>query len=112
MLRTKVSLKNFFIFNPTFCEKEGEVRARELGENRKFLTNSLQEDRKVLFYYPETVDNNEKLRDVGFVEAIVKFTRTFTSKDSKDVMNMKNLKTLKLFFEPEKEIWIVLVSDF
>jgi hypothetical protein len=62
-----------------------------------------------LFYYPENTDNNEKLRDVGFVEAIVKFTRTFSSKDSKEVMNMKNLKTLKLFFEPEKDFFIVLV---
>jgi First Longin domain of INTU, CCZ1 and HPS4 len=63
-----------------------------------------------LFYYPEHGDNNEKLKDVGFIEAIVKFTNSFSFEESNDVMTMKTLKTMKLFYEPEKNFWIVLVS--
>lgn len=93
MLRTKISLNNFFIFNSSFCSREGE------------------EERKILFFYPE-IDKNEKLKDVGFIEALIKFTGTFSldSTSSKDVLSMKTTKTMKFFFEPEKDFWIVLVS--
>jgi hypothetical protein len=93
MLRTKISLKNFFIFNSTFGPNEGE------------------EEKKVLFFYPE-IDKNEKLKDIGFIEALIKFTSTFSleSTTSKDVLSMKTTKTVKFFFEPEKDFWIVLVS--
>lgn len=92
MLRTKISLKNFFIFNSTFGPYEGE------------------EEKKILFFYPE-IDKNEKLKDVGFVEALIKFTGTFSleSTTSKDVLSIKTAKTMKFFFEPEKDFWIVLV---
>jgi hypothetical protein len=51
------------------------------------------------------------LKDVGFIEAIVKFTGSFSFKETteKDVLTMRTSKTLKVFFEPEKEFWIVLV---
>jgi len=64
-----------------------------------------------LFFYPE-IDHNEKLKDVGFVEAVVKFSGSFSFDDTtpNDVLTMKTTKTLRLFFEPEKDFWIVLVS--
>lgn len=63
-----------------------------------------------MFFYPE-IEENEKLKDVGFVEALIKFTGSFSldHTTSKDVLTMKTSKTLKLFFEPEKDFWIVLV---
>lgn len=93
MLKTKISLKNFFIFNSNYGPTEGE------------------EEKKILFFYPE-IDKNEKLKDVGFIEAIVKFTGTFSLERTKpnDVLSMKTTKTMKFFFEPEKDFWIVLVS--
>lgn len=92
MLRTKISLKNFFIFNSSYATREGE------------------EEKKILFFYPE-IEKNEKLKDVGFIEALVKFTGSFSleSTTSKDVLSMKTTKTMKFFFEPEKDFWIVLV---
>lgn len=62
-----------------------------------------------MFYYPE-IDNNEKLKDVGFVEAIVKFTGSFSFEETNDVLTMKTLKTMRLYYEPEKDFWMVLVS--
>lgn len=92
MLRTKISLKNFFIFNTSYGPREGE------------------EEKKILFYYPE-IDKNEKLKEIGFIEALIKFTGTFSleSTSAKDVLIMKTEKTMKFFFEPEKDFWIVLV---
>lgn len=34
-----------------------------------------QEENKILFYYPNEVEKNEKIRNVGLCEAIVQFTR-------------------------------------
>jgi First Longin domain of INTU, CCZ1 and HPS4 len=72
----------------------------------------LQEDKKILYFHPEEVDQNERLKDVGFIEALIKFTGSFSfdTTTSQDVLSMKTSKTLKLFFEPEKDFWIVLVS--
>lgn len=94
MLRTKISLKNFFIFNSDYGPREGE------------------EEKKILFFYPE-IEKNEKLKDVGFIEALIKFTGTFSLEKTseKDVLSMKTTKTMKFFFEPEKDFWIVLVSQ-
>jgi First Longin domain of INTU, CCZ1 and HPS4 len=96
MLKTKISFKNFFIFNSTFGPKESE------------------EEKKILFYYPE-VDKNQKLKDVGFVEALIKFTSIFsldTSNSSDDVLSIKKTKTIEFFFQPEEDFWIVLVSTW
>ncbi|KAG5673577.1 hypothetical protein PVAND_003613 [Polypedilum vanderplanki] len=93
MLRTKISLKNFFIFNSTYGPREGE------------------EEKKILFFYPD-IGKNEKLKDIGFIEALIKFTGTFslehTHTSANDVLTMKTKKTMKFFFEPEKNFWIVI----
>lgn len=70
-----------------------------------------QDEKKILFFYPE-IDENEKLKDVGFIEAIIKFTGSFSldSTTPKDVLSMKTSKTMRFFYEPEKDFWIVLVS--
>lgn len=72
----------------------------------------LQDSKKVLFFYPE-IDENEKLKDVGFIEALIKFTGSFSldHTTSKDVLVMKTSKTLKVFFSPEKDFWFVLVRS-
>lgn len=93
MLKTKTSLKNFFIFNSTFYASETD------------------DHKKILFFYPE-VHQNEKLKEIGFVEAVAKFSGSFSFEQTtvKDVLTIKTTKTLKLFFEPEKDFWMVLVS--
>lgn len=62
-----------------------------------------------MFYYPE-IDMNEKLKDVGLVEAIVKFSGQFSLKKTDDVVTMRTQKTLRLFHECEDDFWMVLVT--
>jgi hypothetical protein len=71
-----------------------------------------QEEKKILFYYPE-IDKNEKLKDIGFIEALIKFTGTFSLEptSAKDVLTMTTTKTMKFFFEPEKDFFIVLTVN-
>lgn len=56
MSSSAISLKSFFIYNSTLGTKEGE------------------EEKKILFYHPPEVSLDTKIRDVGFSEAIIKFT--------------------------------------
>uniref|UniRef100_A0A8C2ZBI1 CCZ1 homolog, vacuolar protein trafficking and biogenesis associated n=1 Tax=Cyclopterus lumpus TaxID=8103 RepID=A0A8C2ZBI1_CYCLU len=83
------SLLNFFVYNPTFGQKEGE------------------EEKKILFYHPSDVEKNEKIRNVGLCEAIVQFTRTFCP--TKPAKSLHTQKNRQFFFEPEDNFWIVMV---
>ena len=91
------SLLNFFVYNPTFGPREGEVRWIHRYRNAKHMfytcicllrlysgnstVNSrlncclFKEEKKILFYHPSEVEKNEKIRNVGLCEAIVQFTR-------------------------------------
>jgi hypothetical protein len=55
---------------------------------------------------------NEKLKDVGLVEAIVKFSGQFSLKKTEDVVTMRTQKTLRLYQECEDEFWMVMVNVF
>lgn len=83
------SLLNFFIYNPTFGPKEGE------------------EEKKILFYHPNEVEKNEKIRNVGLCEAIIQFTRTFSP--SKPAQSLHTQKNRQFFHEPEANFWMVMV---
>ncbi|CAI9159594.1 unnamed protein product [Rangifer tarandus platyrhynchus] len=82
-------LLSFFISNPRFRPREGE------------------EENKILFYYPNEVEKNEKIRNVGLCEATVQFARTFSpSKPAKSLYTQKNRQ---FFNEPEENFWMVMV---
>lgn len=66
------ALLSFFIYNPRFGPREGE------------------EENKILFYYPNEVEKNEKIRNVGLCEAIVQFTRLFGILALKSKVKMEN----------------------
>ena len=57
-------ISNFFIFNPSYGRKEGE------------------EHKKLLFYSPKEEPLDTKIQNIGFCEAVVKFTETFGSPQS------------------------------
>ncbi|XP_029432713.1 vacuolar fusion protein CCZ1 homolog isoform X1 [Rhinatrema bivittatum] len=82
------SLLRFFIYNPKFGPREGE------------------EEKKILFYHPNEVEKNEKIRNVGLCEAIVQFTRTFSP--SKPAKSLHTLKNRQFFHEPEENFWMVM----
>lgn len=86
---SNVTVRSFFIFNSLFGPKEGE------------------EEEKILYYYPKELDIDTKIKDVGFCEAIIKFTNTFTANNDK-IDCVQTQKTLQLFYQPEKEYWVVL----
>ncbi|XP_073071185.1 vacuolar fusion protein CCZ1 homolog isoform X2 [Manis javanica] len=83
------ALLSFFIYNPRFGPREGE------------------EENKILFYYPNEVEKNEKIRNVGLCEAIVQFTRTFSP--SKPAKSLHTQKNRQFFNEAEENFWMVMV---
>ncbi|EHH52002.1 hypothetical protein EGM_12362, partial [Macaca fascicularis] len=66
-----------------------------------------QEENKILFYHPNEVEKNEKIRNVGLCEAIVQFTRTFSP--SKPAKSLHTQKNRQFFNEPEEHFWMVMV---
>ncbi|EDV39906.1 uncharacterized protein Dana_GF10255 [Drosophila ananassae] len=89
--RVEVNLRSFYVFNSSYCKREGE------------------EDKKVLFYHPNDIELNTKIKDVGLSEAIIHFTGTFTSDD--DCQALHTQKTTQLFYQPEDKYWMVLVLN-
>ncbi|XP_017721535.1 PREDICTED: vacuolar fusion protein CCZ1 homolog B-like, partial [Rhinopithecus bieti] len=65
------------------------------------------EENKILFYHPNEVEKNEKIRNVGLCEAIVQFTRTFSP--SKPAKSLHTQKNRQFFNEPEEHFWMVMV---
>ncbi|XP_017071309.1 vacuolar fusion protein CCZ1 homolog [Drosophila eugracilis] len=89
--RVEITLRSFYIFNSSFGQIEGE------------------EHKKVLFYHPNDIELNTKIKDVGLSEAIIRFTGTFTSED--DCQALHTQKTTQLFYQPEPGYWLVLVLN-
>nr|XP_023019873.1 vacuolar fusion protein CCZ1 homolog [Leptinotarsa decemlineata] len=81
-------LKNFFIFNPTLSTKEGE------------------ELQKILYYYPICDNTEVQIKNVGLVEGIIQFTDTF--KPTSSASSLHTNKTRQLYFQPEKNYWMVM----
>ncbi|XP_057650885.1 vacuolar fusion protein CCZ1 homolog [Diorhabda carinulata] len=81
-------LKNFFIFNSTLGTKEGE------------------ELKKILYYYPITENTDIQIKNVGLVEGIIQFTETF--KPSSPVSSLHTNRTRHLYYQPEKNYWMVM----
>lgn len=78
MLRTKISLKNFFIFNSTFCTREGEVRETLPGKDFVAFKNNFDFRMRRKFCF-----------------SIQKSTRT---KSLKMLASLKRLSSLQVHF--------------
>ncbi|CAD7002779.1 unnamed protein product [Ceratitis capitata] len=89
--RVETTLRCFYIFNSNFCKKEGE------------------EANKILYYNPEDIELNTKIKDVGLSEAIIQFTGTFVG--SNDCKALHTQKTTQLFYQPESGYWMVMVLN-
>ena len=57
------------------------------------------------------MEKNEQCNNVGFIQAIVKFTRSFSFEETKSVLTIKTSKTMRFFWEPEPSFWIVLTVN-
>ncbi|XP_037928337.1 vacuolar fusion protein CCZ1 homolog [Teleopsis dalmanni] len=89
--RVEVTLRSFYIFNSSFGKKEGE------------------EHKKILYYHPNGIEENTKIKDVGLSEAIIAFTETFTSDN--DCKALHTQKTTQLFYQPEIDYWLVMTLN-
>lgn len=85
---TDIYLIDFFIYCPSLCVKEG------------------QEGRKILYYYPSTVDIGSQIRRIGYCEGLVKFTETFLFDDPCETVHFQ--KTRLFFNQIEKDICIAM----
>lgn len=85
--RGSAGLLNFFIFNSKYGAREGE------------------EEKKIMFYFPEEVDIDTKVKNVGLAEAIVQFTSTFSDLPCQSIHMQK---TRQLFLEPEPGFWMAM----
>uniref|UniRef100_UPI00358DE924 vacuolar fusion protein CCZ1 homolog isoform X1 n=1 Tax=Myxine glutinosa TaxID=7769 RepID=UPI00358DE924 len=83
------SLVAFAVYNPRFGSKEGE------------------EHKKLLYYYPEDIEINEKIRTIGLCEAIVQFSRTFSRQSPAHALHTQ--KNRYHFDEAEEHFWMVMV---
>ncbi|KAH8317196.1 hypothetical protein KR074_001117 [Drosophila pseudoananassae] len=108
--RVEVNLRSFYVFNSNYCNREGEVGLMPIiRSKRPLMSNFLQEHKKVLFYHPNDIELNTKIKDVGLSEAIIRFTGTFTSDD--DCQALHTQKTTQLFYQPEDQYWMVLALN-
>lgn len=89
--KTDLSLKNFFIFNSTLSKKEGE------------------EMKKILYYYPITDHTDVQIKNMGLVEGIINFTRTFKAESNFSFLHTQ--KTRQIYFEAEKNYSIVMILN-
>lgn len=83
-----VVLHNFYIYNPTYGPKEG------------------QEHKKVLFFYPPSVNLDHQIRTIGLSEAVVQFADEFSP--SKPCESVHTQKTRQIYLNPEPDFWIVM----
>ncbi|KAJ5066785.1 vacuolar fusion protein ccz1 [Anaeramoeba ignava] len=79
---------SFFIYNSTFSKSEET------------------ETDKIIFYYPETTTLKEQLQNVGLIEALTAYSLSFSNKKCNSLHLEKNRY---VFFEPEKDYWLVLI---
>lgn len=89
--KSEINLQNFYVYNSSFSQKEGE------------------EDKKILFYYPPKTDIDTQMKNVGLSEAIVKFTDTFNPDQLCDALHTQ--KTRQLYHQPEQGFWMVMTVN-
>jgi len=90
--RVDVSLRGFYIFNSKFSKADGEER------------------KKIVYHYPDDIEVNTKIKDVGLSEAIIAFTSNFTEATN-DCKALYTQKTTQVFYEPEPDFWLVIVLN-
>eukprot|EP00088_Acartia_fossae_P020672 TRINITY_DN2220_c0_g1_i1.p1 TRINITY_DN2220_c0_g1~~TRINITY_DN2220_c0_g1_i1.p1 ORF type:complete len:475 (-),score=112.44 TRINITY_DN2220_c0_g1_i1:487-1911(-) len=84
-----VQVVNFFLFNTTWGPKEGE------------------EEKKIVYFWPQDLSVEAKLKKVGLVEGVVNFACRFSN--SSPAHSLHTLKERLVFQEVEKDYWVCVV---
>ena len=82
-----IRLSSLVVYNTTLGPKEGE------------------EEKKLLYYYPEDEALHRKVNNVGLCQALVQFTQTMSPGEACDSLHTQNQHYL--FHEPEENFWMV-----
>ena len=85
---SRSNLKNFFIFNTDYGQKEGH------------------EEEKTMLYIPQEEDIDTKIKNIGLSEALVKFCETFNPRKPCEVLHSQ--KSRQVFLNPEGQFWMVM----
>ena len=80
-----VKLAQLFLFNPTWGPREG------------------QEEKKVVFFWPKETEPNTQVRMVGLVEAVDRFSQTFSKRSAH---SLHNQKTRMVWREVEQDFYL------
>ena len=72
MVMSGTKLTQLFLFNPSWGTREGE------------------EEEKLVFHWPTSLDANTKVRSVGLIEAVVNFSSTFSKEPAESLHNLKS----------------------
>jgi hypothetical protein len=91
MATTPAMLESLAIFNSEFGQREG------------------YEHEKILYYYPDTLEQGRQVRNIGLAQALVSFTRTFSPEKLCEAVHTTMRK--QAFFEAEPDYWLILVSS-
>ncbi|CAG0918843.1 unnamed protein product, partial [Notodromas monacha] len=91
----------------------GESNKRELLSSFCVFCDNLGEDEgkekdKILFYHPKEISVDKQIRNIGLCQAIIKFTKTFTTDEACECLHTQ--KTKQYFYEPEPGYWMVMAS--
>lgn len=78
---------NLFLFNSTWGPKEGE------------------EEKKIVYFWPEDCKRDDKLKKIGLVEGVIIFSNKFSSHPAN---SLHTLKERTVFYETETDFWLCL----
>ncbi|CAK8696802.1 unnamed protein product [Clavelina lepadiformis] len=84
-----IKLSSMVVYNSTFGPKEGE------------------EEKKILYYYPENESLYKKINNIGLCEALVQFTMTLSPGVPCEYMHTQ--KHDYIFYEAEEHYWMIMV---
>jgi len=84
-----VQVVNFFLFNSAWGTKEGE------------------EEKKLVYFWPEDAETDNKLRKLGLVEGVVNFACRFSA-GQHPPHSLHTLKQRLCFLEVEKDYWLCI----
>ncbi|XP_054270141.1 vacuolar fusion protein CCZ1 homolog [Macrosteles quadrilineatus] len=90
-MMSDLSLKYFYVYNDSYGNVEGE------------------EDQKIMYYFPPKVNIDEKMKNVGLSEAIIKFTETFNPTQPCESLHTE--KTRHYYYNPEPDFYLVMVVN-
>jgi len=80
-------ITNMFLFNSTWSSSESE------------------EEKKVIYFWPEDTDIDQKLQKVGLVEGIIAFANKFSSKPA---YSINTLKERIVFIQADDNFWLCI----